>query len=130
MPLAAALSIPLTTNSGAPLTQRDLLLVVAVTVIVISLTVQGLTLEPLVCALRSRSQWPVPEQGREAAARLRLAGAGTARLDELAASGAAPTLRSPDTPALNARIGQAGPASTKTATPCKPTGPGGISTVT
>jgi monovalent cation/hydrogen antiporter len=48
VPLAAALSIPLTTNNGEPLPQRDLLLVLSVTVIVISLIVQGLTLEPLV----------------------------------------------------------------------------------
>lgn len=40
VPLAAALSIPLITDSGAPLPQRDLLLVVAVTVLVISLIVQ------------------------------------------------------------------------------------------
>jgi CPA1 family monovalent cation:H+ antiporter len=48
VPLAATLSIPLTTASGAPLAKRDLILVVATAVIVISLIVQGLTLEPLV----------------------------------------------------------------------------------
>ena len=48
VPLAAALSIPLTATDGTALPQRDLLLVLAVTVIVISLIVQGLTLEPLV----------------------------------------------------------------------------------
>ena len=46
-PLAAALSIPLTSASGAPLTRRDLILVLPTTVIVVSLIVQGLTLEPL-----------------------------------------------------------------------------------
>jgi hypothetical protein len=39
--LAAALSIPLTAANGTPLPQRDLLLVLAVTVIVTSLTFQG-----------------------------------------------------------------------------------------
>jgi NhaP-type Na+/H+ or K+/H+ antiporter len=47
VPLAAALSIPLTTASGAALPQRDLVLVLAATAIVISLIVQGFTLEPL-----------------------------------------------------------------------------------
>ena len=85
VPLAAALSIPLTTSSGAPLPQRDLLLVLAVTVIVISLIVQGLTLEPLV-RRTAVTQPTASTQQEDAAARLRLAEAGIARLDELAAS--------------------------------------------
>ncbi|MFI5066363.1 MAG: cation:proton antiporter [Streptosporangiales bacterium] len=48
VPLAAALSIPLTTATGAPMPQRALVLVLTVVVIVISLCVQGLTLDPLV----------------------------------------------------------------------------------
>ena len=48
VPLAAALSIPLATASGSPLPQRSLILVLAVVVIVVSLIVQGFTLEPLV----------------------------------------------------------------------------------
>ena len=48
VPLAAALSIPLTSASGAPLPRRDLILAIATAVIVVSLIVQGLTLEPLV----------------------------------------------------------------------------------
>jgi CPA1 family monovalent cation:H+ antiporter len=48
VPLAAALSIPLTDASGAPVPFRDLLQAVAATVIVISLIVQGSTLAPLV----------------------------------------------------------------------------------
>ena len=47
VPLAAALSIPLTTAGGAPLPRRDLILVLATAVIMISLIIQGLTLEPL-----------------------------------------------------------------------------------
>ena len=44
MPLAAALSIPLTADSGAPLTDRPLVLVLTTAVVAITLTVQGLTL--------------------------------------------------------------------------------------
>ena len=82
VPLAAALSIPLTSASGAPLPQRDLILVLATAVIVISLVVQGLTLEPLVRLAGIARQ----DDGRheETVARLRLAEAAMARLDELA----------------------------------------------
>jgi NhaP-type Na+/H+ or K+/H+ antiporter len=45
--LAAALSIPLTTAGGNAPPQRDLVLVLATATIVISLIVQGFTLEPL-----------------------------------------------------------------------------------
>jgi CPA1 family monovalent cation:H+ antiporter len=48
VPLAAALSIPLTVHGGAPFPQRDLLLVVATCTIVVTLVVQGFSLEPLV----------------------------------------------------------------------------------
>jgi Na+/H+ antiporter len=91
VPLAAALSIPLTTATGAPMPQRALVLVLTVVVIVISLIVQGLTLEPLV-------RWtgvarPASSTRREeAAARLKLAEAGIARLDELAADEEIPAL--------------------------------------
>jgi CPA1 family monovalent cation:H+ antiporter len=107
VPLAAALSIPLTAADGSPLPDRDLLLVLAVTVIVISLITQGLTLEPLV--RRTAIGQPLAStQQQEATARLRMAEAGLARLDELAASEEAPTavidrLRR----ALDARAGQA-----------------------
>jgi CPA1 family monovalent cation:H+ antiporter len=47
VPLAAALSIPLTTASGTALPQRDLVLVLAAAAIVVSLILQGFTLEPL-----------------------------------------------------------------------------------
>jgi CPA1 family monovalent cation:H+ antiporter len=76
------LSIPLTSASGALLPQRDLILVLATTVIVVSLVVQGLTLEPLVRLTGIARQ----DDGRheETVARLRLAEAALARLDELA----------------------------------------------
>jgi len=90
VPLAAALSIPLTTSSGAALPQRDLVLVLAAATIVVSLIVQGFTLEPLARFAgfgQARSAGPVRE---ETIARLRLAEAGLARLDELAEDAAAP----------------------------------------
>jgi monovalent cation/hydrogen antiporter len=83
VPLAAALSIPLTSATGAPLPRRDLVLVIAIAVIVISLIVQGLTLEPLV-RLAGIAQ-PDGARHEETVARLRLAEAALARLDELAA---------------------------------------------
>jgi CPA1 family monovalent cation:H+ antiporter len=48
IPLAAALSIPITDHVGDPIPYRDLLQAIAATVIVISLVVQGFTLAPLV----------------------------------------------------------------------------------
>jgi len=89
VPLAAALSIPLTTSSGAPLPQRDLVLVLAAAVIVVSLIVQGLTLGPLVRFV-GIGRPAAGARHEETIARLRLAEAGLARLDELADGGAAP----------------------------------------
>ena len=83
VPLAAALSIPLTSASGAPLPRRDLILAIATAVIVISLIVQGLTLEPLV--RRAGIARPADVRHEQTVARLRLAEAALARLDELAA---------------------------------------------
>ena len=48
VPLAAALSIPIADSAGVAVPDRDLLQVIAATVIVISLVVQGFTLAPLV----------------------------------------------------------------------------------
>ncbi|MDQ6784504.1 MAG: Na+/H+ antiporter [Actinomycetota bacterium] len=48
VPLAAALSIPLTATNGSPLGDRPLVVVVATVVIAVTLVVQGLSLEPLV----------------------------------------------------------------------------------
>ena len=83
VPLAAALSIPLTSASGGPLPRRDLILVLATAVIVVSLIVQGLTLEPLV--RRAGIARPADVRHEQTVARLRLAEAALARLDELAA---------------------------------------------
>ena len=106
VPLAAALSIPLTTASGAPLAHRDLILVIAIAAIVISLIVQGLTLGPLVrVAGIARSG---DADGEDAVARLRLAEAALARLEELADEGRADDEAIGRTRAsLRARIGRA-----------------------
>jgi monovalent cation/hydrogen antiporter len=106
VPLAAALSIPLTTASGAPLPQRDLILVLAAAVIVISLVVQGFTLEPLV-KFTGIARPAAGAHHEQTLARLRMAEAGLARLDELADSEAVDDAvidRLRDS--LQARIGQ------------------------
>jgi CPA1 family monovalent cation:H+ antiporter len=106
VPLAAALSIPLTSASGAPLPRRDLVLVLATAVIVVSLIVQGLTLEPLV-RLAGIAR-PDAARHEETVARLRLAEAALARLDELAASDSADDdLIDRARASLQARIGHA-----------------------
>jgi NhaP-type Na+/H+ or K+/H+ antiporter len=87
VPLAAALSIPLASASGTPLPHRDLILVLAAAVTVISLIVQGLTLVPL--ARFAGFARPDTTGHEETMARLRLAEAALARLDELAGSRAA-----------------------------------------
>jgi monovalent cation/hydrogen antiporter len=90
VPLAAALSIPLTTASGAALPQRDLVLVLAAAAIVISLIVQGLTLEPLARFAGFGPASATDPVHEETLTRLHMAEAALARLDELAENGAAP----------------------------------------
>jgi monovalent cation/hydrogen antiporter len=90
VPLAAALSIPLATAGGAPLPARDLVLVVTAAVIVISLVVQGFTLEPLARRAGFGQPGGTGPSHEETVARLRIAQAGLAQLDELAERGAAP----------------------------------------
>jgi len=89
VPLAAALSIPLTVDSGAPFPHRDLLIVLAISCIILTLVVQGLTLEPLVRRLgvtedRTRAR------EEEDVARHAVATAALERLDELLDLDAAP----------------------------------------
>jgi CPA1 family monovalent cation:H+ antiporter len=84
------LSIPLTTASGAALPQRDLVLVLAAAAIVASLIVRGFTLEPLARFAGFGKATAADPLHEETLARLRLAEAGLARLDELAEAGAAP----------------------------------------
>lgn len=89
VPLAAALSIPLTTSSGALVPHRDLVMVLTTAVIVVTLVVQGFTLAPLVRrAGIARTTDDVRQEHVEA--RLRLARAGLSHLDQLAESETAP----------------------------------------
>ena len=92
VPLAATLSIPLATSAGTPLPRRDLVLVLAATAIVISLVVQGFTLEPLarLAGFGPADRGASGPGHEETIARLRLAEAGLARLDELAGEDAVP----------------------------------------
>jgi monovalent cation/hydrogen antiporter len=82
LPMAAALSIPLIDHAGDPLPQRDLVLTLTAAVVVLTLTVQGFSLSPLV--RRSGVAVP-PEQarGEDSLAQVNMARAALARLDEL-----------------------------------------------
>lgn len=78
--LAAALALPTTIAQGAPFPGRDLIVFVTLVVVLVTLFAMGLTLGPLVRALRI-------DAGDETAAELRTAreavlAAGIARLDE------------------------------------------------
>jgi monovalent cation/hydrogen antiporter len=89
LPLAAALSIPLTTSDGEPLAGRDEVLLLTTAVIVITLVVQGFTLGPLV----RRSGVAVPSshaRSEEAAALLAMSRAALDHLEELENLEAAP----------------------------------------
>ena len=80
--LAAALAIPLRTDTGAPFPQRDLLIFLSFSVILVTLVGQGLTLPPLIRRLDVVE--PAERAAREeAATRLRLARAALERLDDL-----------------------------------------------
>jgi monovalent cation/hydrogen antiporter len=89
LPLAAALSIPLTTTGGGPLVGRDQVLRLTTAVIVTTLLVQGFTLGPLV--RRTGVAMP-PEHGRgeETAARITMTHAAFDHLDQLEQANAAP----------------------------------------
>jgi Na+/H+ antiporter len=89
VPLAAALSVPLTTDDGTQLTGRDLLLLLTTTVIVFTLVVQGFTLEPLV--KRSRIAQPAADASAEVVqARLAMARAALDELENRAEAGEGP----------------------------------------
>jgi CPA1 family monovalent cation:H+ antiporter len=81
--LAAALSLPLETDAGAPFPQRDLLIFLAYAVVLFTVVGQGLTLPALIRRLGVRDDGA--EDGREeTAARVRAADAALERLEELA----------------------------------------------
>ncbi|GAA1957891.1 Na+/H+ antiporter [Kitasatospora viridis] len=83
MPLAAALSIPLTAADGAALPGRPLVLVLTTAVVVFTLVVQGLSLAPLVTRSGLALE-PEHTLREEQQARASLAHAGLEHLDALA----------------------------------------------
>ena len=81
--LAAALALPVTTDSGAPFTERPLILFITFVVILVTLVVQGLSLPLVVRLLRIE-----PDDGAEVEenkARKHAARAALERIDVLAA---------------------------------------------
>ena len=79
--LAAALSIPLTTDAGAGFPHRDLIIFLTFTVILGTLVVQGLTLPALIRMLRIEPD--TSQEAEDAKARIRAAEAALVRLEEL-----------------------------------------------
>jgi monovalent cation/hydrogen antiporter len=79
--LAAALAIPLETDAGAAFPARDLIILLAYVVILVTLVGQGLTLGPLIERLGVDDDGS--EEREEVAARVRLAEAALARIEEL-----------------------------------------------
>lgn len=77
--LAAALALPLTAHGG-PFPDRNLIVFLAFAVIVATLVMQGLTLQPFVRMLNLQQR---TDKDQEQAARLRAAEAALERLDEL-----------------------------------------------
>ena len=88
VPLAAALSVPLSMGDG-PLPQRDLILLLTIAVIVISLVVQGFTLAPLVRRTGIAMPPRLLHQERTEA-RMRLAQAALAYLEDVSDNESAP----------------------------------------
>lgn len=79
--LAAALALPLTLPGGAPFPAREALVIVTVTVIVVTLLGQGLSLPWLIRRLRLGTDPELREE--EARARQQLVEAATRRIDQL-----------------------------------------------
>ena len=79
--LAAALALPLETDAGAGFPARELIILLAYVVILVTLVGQGLTLGPLIERLGITDDGS--EEREEVAARIRLAEAALARVDDL-----------------------------------------------
>jgi monovalent cation/hydrogen antiporter len=79
--LAAALAVPLATDSGGPFDERNLIIFLTFGVILGTLVVQGLSLPLLIQILRLEEDGTAEQE--EAKARIRAAEAALARLDEL-----------------------------------------------
>ncbi len=82
--LAAALAIPLETDTGAPFPDRDLILFIAFSLILVTIVGQGLTLPALIRRLGVEAD-AAEEETEEMRARLAAAKAALARLDEVEA---------------------------------------------
>jgi Na+/H+ antiporter len=80
--LAAALAIPMTTSGGGPFPERDLILFLTFSAILATLVLQGLTLSPLISALRLKSK-DEADKIMELEARLDGARAALSRLEEI-----------------------------------------------
>jgi monovalent cation/hydrogen antiporter len=80
--LAAALALPLTTDAGAPLPGRDLILFITFALILVTVVGQGLTLPALIRRLRVHEEEAV-EESEEVRARLAASKAALSRLEEL-----------------------------------------------
>ena len=79
--LAAALAVPLATDAGSGFPYRDLIILLALAVILVTLVGQGLTLGPLIDRLGIRDDGE--EQREEVLARLSLSEAAIERLEEV-----------------------------------------------
>jgi CPA1 family monovalent cation:H+ antiporter len=79
--LAAALALPLDVDAGGAFPARDLIILIAYVVILVTLVGQGLTLGPLIERLEVRDDGS--EEREEIAARIRLAEAALSRIEEL-----------------------------------------------
>ncbi|WP_411141074.1 Na+/H+ antiporter [Streptomyces sp. x-80] len=83
--LAIAFSIPATVHSGAPFPARDLVLFLTFTTVIATLVIQGLTLPPLIRALKLPARDVRAETLAEAQAQNDASQAAEARLDALLA---------------------------------------------
>ncbi len=79
--LAAALALPLSTESGAPFPERDLILFLTFSVILATLVVQGLSLPALIRGLRLEDDGS--REREEIKGRISVAEAALARIEEL-----------------------------------------------
>ncbi|MGH8641484.1 MAG: cation:proton antiporter, partial [Burkholderiales bacterium] len=77
--LAAALALPYAINEGAPFPQRDLIVFLTFFVIAVTLVVQGLSLGPLIRALKVGADWSADEELQRA--KLALGKAAIAAID-------------------------------------------------
>jgi Na+/H+ antiporter len=81
--LAAALSLPLTLDSGKPLPERNLIIFITFVVILVTLVIQGLTLPFIIKAINIEEIDPViPEEKQEAEIRIRLIDTALKRLED------------------------------------------------